>query len=657
MGDCSRNVPPNVVHFRPVDRVERGVQYVFFPCSVQQPPAKSTRMRLSKLLPDINSLRTVHEKIVHYHTQLESPENAPILAVMQFLEVSLLCKLVKGIMQDPLAAVTDQAQILELVSKISTGIDLSKYPNAPNASAIVSSAKKSSDRVKEEACSPSSTTTTPERYIPPPPFPPQQSSAQSQELAPTSASQREPLSALTLLSVNNFPRGDRQSVMINNLVPARQSLDILQTATTSLSLRTSPPPTSSVNTGTPPSDTVSDCVQDLNDLIVYVKHPKYQTEKNKTKELLDNFLPRRRLPTMRRMSFASVLPTASEKEQLIDVAAKDHFRLEFGSGPQGNNVFLLDDPLDFERYYTDYISRRDHVNIIARQSNGQPVIASVCLEGEPLMNNNQRAIIRHVGADKWSIIEPTRCKTSKECVEVLSTLGQKCKLISHYTSASNRELVDRLIELDKKLIRKTFNFGVIYVKPNQTDQNSILANDDISPKFEEFLNLIGSRVVLKGFSGYSGELDINNGTHGTISYHTAWRGLEIMYHVAPLMPNTGDKLERKRKIGNDVVCIVYKEGPTPFPPQCITTDFTHVYLVVEEAPSNKYRVAIASRKEMCPFGPQLAAPPLFNKDITFKEFLITKLLNGHQAALRTPIFASLLRARAQLLSQILESLR
>jgi len=50
-----------------------------------------------------------------------------------------------------------------------------------------------------------------------------------------------------------------------------------------------------------------------------------------------------------------------------------------------------------------------------------------------------------------------------------------------------------------------------------------------------------------------------------------------MYHVSTLLPHSKankQQVERKRHIGNDVVVIVFQDGPTPsFKPTTITSKF------------------------------------------------------------------------------------
>lgn len=56
-------------------------------------------------------------------------------------------------------------------------------------------------------------------------------------------------------------------------------------------------------------------------------------------------------------------------------------------------------------------------------------------------------------------------------------------------------------------IKSELKVGVIYVKEGQYTEEEILDNNDNSPLFEEFLQILGEKVRLKGFDKYKGGLD------------------------------------------------------------------------------------------------------------------------------------------------------
>jgi len=78
--------------------------------------------------------------------------------------------------------------------------------------------------------------------------------------------------------------------------------------------------------------------------------------------------------------------------------------------------------------------------------------------------------------------------------------------------------------------------GVIYVKEGQYTEEEILDNNDSSPLFEEFLQILGDKVRLKGFDKYKGGLDTVHDLTGLYSIYTHWRAIEIMFHLSTLLP-------------------------------------------------------------------------------------------------------------------------
>lgn len=122
-----------------------------------------------------------------------------------------------------------------------------------------------------------------------------------------------------------------------------------------------------------------------------------------------------------------------------------------------------------------------------------------------------------------------------------------------------------------------------------------------------------------------------------------------MFHVSSLLPFDPDckqQLERKRHIGNDVVCIIFVEDASSFDPTCLTTNFTYVYIVIapdvemtKQTGKTHYKIAVASRKGTRSFGPRLHHPATFEKNDMFSQYLFTKIINSERAAFEAPAFA------------------
>ncbi|KAI7872156.1 hypothetical protein BDF14DRAFT_1717872 [Spinellus fusiger] len=160
-------------------------------------------------------------------------------------------------------------------------------------------------------------------------------------------------------------------------------------------------------------------------------------------------------------------------------------------------------------------------------------------------------------------------------------------------------------------------FGVLTVKEQQTTEEEWFSNSGLSCACERFLGLLGTRVELKGYSGYAAGLDTKTGESGLVSYVSRWEHHPIMYHVGPLMPLRNDKqqIHRKRYIGNDIVCVVFMEGKhSAFDPNTVTSQFLHVFIVVSpEHQQDKEIVQVMANKTIEEFGPCLPSPPLFDQ--------------------------------------------
>ncbi|XP_040279421.1 rap1 GTPase-activating protein 2 isoform X5 [Bufo bufo] len=221
-----------------------------------------------------------------------------------------------------------------------------------------------------------------------------------------------------------------------------------------------------------------------------------------------------------------------------------------------------------------------------------------------------------------------------------------------------------IVAYDEHEINNTFKFGVIYQKFRQTLEEELFGNNEESPAFREFLSLLGDTVLLQDFKGFRGGLDVAHGQTGTESIYTAFRDKEIMFHVSTKLPFTeGDtqQLQRKRHIGNDIVAIVFQEENTPFVPDMIASNFLHAYIVVQvenpETDCTTYKVSVTAREDVPSFGPPLPNPPVFQKTAEFREFLLTKLINGEHACCKSDKFAKLEdRTRAALLDNLHDDL-
>ncbi|GAA5795314.1 hypothetical protein HPULCUR_000670 [Helicostylum pulchrum] len=206
-------------------------------------------------------------------------------------------------------------------------------------------------------------------------------------------------------------------------------------------------------------------------------------------------------------------------------------------------------------------------------------------------------------------------------------------------------LEKELLKYDEIHIPKNYKFGFLTIKSNQTTEEAWFSNTGLASDCKDFLDIMGGKIDLKGYQGYAAGLDTKTGESGQHAYTSQWNDVDIMFHVAPLMPlqaNDKQQVLRKKHIGNDIVCIIFLEGEQQFNPKAIRSQFLHVYIVVkpELDQDNKrcWRVEVLSNKNVGTFGPPLPSPPVFNNDETLKAFLTLKLINAENAALKSDKF-------------------
>jgi len=202
----------------------------------------------------------------------------------------------------------------------------------------------------------------------------------------------------------------------------------------------------------------------------------------------------------------------------------------------------------------------------------------------------------------------------------------------------------------------------LYCKKGQKTEGEMFGNENGSEAFEEFLNVLGDKIQLKGWEGFRGGLNTTMDITGTHSVFTQYSGYNIMFHVSTLMPfsqNETQQLERKRHIGNDIVTIIFQDEPgLRYSPLTISSQFLHVFFGIElmgkDQQGPKYRLNVCTNDKVPSYGPPLPSSPVFTKN-DLKHFLLAKMINSEKAAYLAPAFqARRKRTLKGLLGQIHE---
>ena len=224
------------------------------------------------------------------------------------------------------------------------------------------------------------------------------------------------------------------------------------------------------------------------------------------------------------------------------------------------------------------------------------------------------------------------------------------------------QVSEDMLKLERMLLVRTYKFGVVFASPIDVTESDMLNNQQTTPEFDAFLALLGAPIVLKGFQGFRGGLDVTQDSTGTTSYYRKVEELEVMYHVAPLLPftpNDAQQLEKKRHIGNDVVVFVFKQAEAPaFRPAEFLSEFNHVFILVSpkrlDGARFCFQVSVVSKDGVHSTEPPVPNPPfLLPDDPRAADFLLKKAINSERAAMYAPSFSTKLgRARRMLMENL-----
>uniref|UniRef100_A0A6B2L8X5 Rap-GAP domain-containing protein n=1 Tax=Arcella intermedia TaxID=1963864 RepID=A0A6B2L8X5_9EUKA len=314
--------------------------------------------------------------------------------------------------------------------------------------------------------------------------------------------------------------------------------------------------------------------------------------------------------------------------------------------------------LDNITFYSTYfaIPGTQHDNFVSSHEKFGPILVSL----ENCQGDRRALIWTKKGIRRINVPGYEYNTVEQACNYLLEKLFGTTKDIPLLKLKDN--IVSDLVELEKQCFFVNYKFGVLLARPGKISEDEMYDNSEMSPDFEEFLSFLGDKIALKGWKGFRGGLDVELDKTGEYSYYTMFDSdIQIMFHVCPLIPYIPDDPSRKRYIGNDVVVIIFKEGENDvFNPAIMRSQFNYVFLVVEKVPqtegTTKYRIQFCSRPGVPPFPPYLNDPPVFEKTPEFRQFLLTKLINGERATISSAKdFAQKMdRTRNQLLETLIE---
>ncbi|XP_041420468.1 signal-induced proliferation-associated 1-like protein 2 isoform X2 [Xenopus laevis] len=330
-------------------------------------------------------------------------------------------------------------------------------------------------------------------------------------------------------------------------------------------------------------------------------------------------------------------------------------------------------------YYRKYFYGKDHQNYFGIDENLGPVAVGIRREKvEDIREKegsqfNYRIIFRtsELTTLRGSVLEDAVPSTAKHGTtrglphkEILEYVVPELNIQCLRQASNSAKVTELLLKLDEQGLSFQHKIGILYCKAGQCTEEEMYNNETAGPAFEEFLDLLGQRVRLKGFSKYRAQLDNNTDSTGTHSLYTTYKDYELMFHVStmlPYMPSNRQQLLRKRHIGNDIVTIIFQEpGSLPFTPKTIRSHFQHVFVIVRVhnpcTESVCYSVVVSRSKEVPPFGPPIPKGVTFPKSAVFRDFLLAKVINAENAAHKSEKFKAMAtRTRQEYLKDLAEN--
>lgn len=318
-----------------------------------------------------------------------------------------------------------------------------------------------------------------------------------------------------------------------------------------------------------------------------------------------------------------------------------------------------------EEFYRQFFYGVKHWNYCVKEDDVGAILVTMKPESIPQSKGYFRIMVRssyYLIFGLLSLLNQHGGLSSRE--EVVQFITQQVGIKSTMKLITTPSAPAEILKMDNAFIKQAYKFGVIYMKENQQTEEELFGNETHSKAFDEFLDLLGERIRLRGFDKYRAGLDGNNDLTGTHSVYTKFADIEIMFHVSTLLPFEecdSQKLQRKRHIGNDIMCIIFMEGTnTKFAPDCIKSNFLHSFIIVQvdvESNPNLYTVSVVSRNSVLFYDPALYERHVFEKNDEFREWILKKLIQGEQACHRGPNFAKLhARTRTLIMEGLLNSI-
>jgi len=214
-------------------------------------------------------------------------------------------------------------------------------------------------------------------------------------------------------------------------------------------------------------------------------------------------------------------------------------------------------------------------------------------------------------------------------------------VIKHLNSSENINYNELFGELDSCSERTNFDVGVFYM--GRYENLSEMLSSNGSREYNEFIDNLGWQVDLNEHLGYLGNLHPD--ICGPVSRYYADSDVEIMFHVATLMPNIDNNVHKLNYVMNDPILIVWNEYYNENRPQLLKTKAKAI-IQITPLPSELFRINI--------FSEDLILGPLLNNCVVTKLALTTFVVETIIDFVTYNIHSFPLERRGVIITRILE---
>lgn len=279
----------------------------------------------------------------------------------------------------------------------------------------------------------------------------------------------------------------------------------------------------------------------------------------------------------------------------VDCNNSDYSLIQTGNPPHENVLYAMDREI-FLKYFLNGSSFNSVIFknlpevgdgfILFKEKDSGFVVHVRCT----LQNNQSSSLFkRNVYLPSTSSFLPE--STKNKAKRIFGLFNVKITETTIFKTISRSKITKLILKMDSDLSLNRFKFGVAYLDRFDTIEQQMLANtiedSQTSSSFTNFLNNLGDKINLSGWTRFSGGLDVSEeNLTGKFAIYNNFQDSEIIFHVSPWLPQSEsfeslqNNLERKRHFGNDTIVIIFSESLYAFEMQSLISRQIQIVIFV-----------------------------------------------------------------------------